>query len=139
MRRTLGLCTMMSVLLYGSTVARADAVLDWNVIAVSTAVRNGQSAFAQGRYAAIVQLAVFEAVNSITDDYRPYLGTIAAPPGASPEAAEVEAAYRVLTTYFPAPASIARLNAARTASLAARPDGPGKTDGIAVGDAAGSA
>ena len=81
--RTLRLCTAMSVLLFGCTVARADVVLDWNAIAVSTAVKNGQNAFAQGRYAAIVQLAVFEAVNSITGDYRPYLGTISAPAGAS--------------------------------------------------------
>jgi len=33
----------------------------------------------QARYAAIVQLAVFEAVNSITRKYQPYLGTITAP------------------------------------------------------------
>jgi PAP2 superfamily protein len=134
--RTLGLCTVMSVLLFGSTIARADAVLDWNAIAVSTAVKNGQNAFAQGRYAAIVQLAVFEAVNSITGDYRPYLGTIAAPPGASTEAAAVQAAYRVLSTYFTGNANANMLNAARAASLAAIPDGQAKTDGIAVGDAA---
>jgi len=138
--RTLGLCAVMSaVLLFGCSVARADAVLDWNAIAVSTAVKNGQNAFAQSRYAAIVQLAVFEAVNSITDDYRPYLGTISAPAGASAEAAAVEAAYRVLSTYFPAPATLTTLNTARAASLAAIPDGQAKIDGIAVGDAAANA
>src|SRR5215471_15211623 len=137
--RKLGLCTVMSVLWFGCSVAGADAVLDWNAIAVNTAVKNGQNAFAQSRSVAIVQLAVFEAVNSITDDYRPYLGTINAPAGASPDAAAVEAAYRVLSTYFPAPASIATLNAARAASLAAIPDGQAKTDGIAVGDAAADA
>src|SRR5262245_14877723 len=134
--RKLGLCTAMSVLLFGCTVAKADVVLDWNAIAVNTAVKNGQSAFAQGRYAAIVQLAVFEAVNSITGDYRPYLGTITAPPGASAEAAAVEAAYRVLSTYFTGAANATVLNAARAASLAAIPDGQAKTDGIAVGAAA---
>ena len=81
--------------LFSPIATAADVVLDWNTIAVNTAVGNGQSPFAQARYAAIVQLAVFEAVNSITDDYKPYLGTISAPPGASPEAAAVEAAYRI--------------------------------------------
>jgi hypothetical protein len=128
---------MTAVLVFGSAVARADAVLDWNAIAVNTAVKNGQSPFAQARYAAIVQLAVFEAVNSITGDYQPFLGTITAPPGASAEAAAVEAAYRVLSTYFPA--SAAALDAARVTSLASVPDGQAKTDGIAVGDATATA
>src|SRR6266702_5940658 len=99
-----------------SAVAKADVVLDWNAIAVETAVANHQNPFAQARYAAIVQLAVFEAVNSITGEYKPYLGTITAPPGASAEAAAIEAAYHVLSTYFPASSSA--LLAARTNSVA---------------------
>ena len=122
---------------FGSAAARADAVLDWNIIAVNAAVANHQNPFAQARYAAIVQLAVFEAVNSITGEYKPYLGTITAPPGASAEAAAIEAAYHVLNTYFPASSST--LLAARTSSLAQMPDGQAKSDGIAIGDAVASA
>src|SRR5260221_143272 len=122
---------------FGSAAARADAVLDWNIIAVNTAVANHQNPFAQARYAAIVQLAVFEAVNSITGEYKPYLGTITAPPGASAEAAAIEAAYHVLRTYFPGSSSA--LLAARTNSLAQIPHGQGKSDGIAIGDAVASA
>jgi membrane-associated phospholipid phosphatase len=133
----LGVLTLMVILLFGTSVATADAVLDWNVIAVNTAVANGQNPFAQARYGAIVQLAVFEAVNSITHDYQPYLGIITAPRGACAEAAAVEAAYRVLSTYFPASAST--LDAARATSLASIPDGQAKSDGIAVGDAAANA
>ncbi len=81
-----------------------------------------------------MQLAVFEAVNSITGDYRPYLGSIVAPHGASAEAAAIEAAYRVLKTYFPG--SAATLDAALTNSLAAIPDCDAKMKGIATGDAA---
>jgi PAP2 superfamily len=132
-KRILGLGTLMAALLL-SAVARADVVLDWNVIAVNTAVTNGQNAFAQARYAAIVQLAVFESVNAITGEYHPYLGTIAAPPGACPEAAAIQAAYRVLSTYFTASAST--LDAERANSLASIPDGQAKTDGIATGEAA---
>jgi hypothetical protein len=109
------LCGLMLGLSFGSVGARADVVLDWNALAVNTAVANNQSPFAQARYAAIVQLAVFEAVNSITHDYRPYLGTITAPADASPEAAAIEAAYLVLSTYFPASQStLARFDTGRT-------------------------
>jgi hypothetical protein len=84
-----------------------------------------------------VQLAVFEAVNSITGNYQPYLGTIVAPSGASAEAAAIQASYDVLVTYFPAsqPTLLAQLNA----SLALIPNGQPKTDGIATGHAAAAA
>jgi hypothetical protein len=131
--RVLGLCILIATL-FGSAVAKADAVLDWNVIAVNTAVMNSQNPFAQARYAAIVQLAVFESVNAITGEYHPYLGTIVAPRDASPEAAAVQAAYRVLRTYFTASAST--LDTERANSLASIPDGQAKTDGIATGEAA---
>ena len=131
--RVLGLCMLIATL-FGSAVAKADVVLDWNVIAVNTAVTNGQNPFAQARYAAIVQLAVFESVNAITGEYHPYLGTIAAPRGASPEAAAIQAAYRVLSTYFRDRAST--LDAERADSLASIPDGQAKSDGIATGEAA---
>src|ERR1700723_236201 len=100
-----GLCMLMATLLLGPAVAKADPVLDWNVIAIDTAVTNGQNPFAQARDTAIVQLAVFEAVNAVTDDYRPYMGTIHAPHGASADAAAIQAAYRVLPTYFATRAS----------------------------------
>src|SRR3984885_14031257 len=131
---TFGVCMLMATLLLGRAVAKADAVLDWNLISVNTAIANGQSPFAQARYAAIVQLAVFEAVNAITGDYRPYLGSIVAPHGASPDAAAIQAAYRVLRTYFTGSAST--LDTALANSLASIPDGQAKTDGIATGDAA---
>ena len=64
--RICGLTIVASILLIGSAVAKADVVLDWNAIAADTAVANGQSPFAQARSTAIVQLAVFEAVNAIS-------------------------------------------------------------------------
>lgn len=135
-KKIVGLCALMATVLFGSAVAQADVVLDWNAIAVDTAVANKQNPFAQGRYAAIVQLAVFEAVNAIKGDYQPYLGTISAPPGASAEAAAIQAAYHVLNFYFgPSPT----LDNEHAHSLAAIPDDQAKIDGIATGDAAASA
>jgi hypothetical protein len=126
---------MVGVLLVGAAAARADVVSDWNVVMLTTV--GGQSPFAQARYAAITHLAVFEAVNAITGDDKPYLGTITAPAGASAEAAAVAAAYRVLATYFPG--SLPALDAARTSSLGSIPNGSAKDAGIAVGEAAANA
>jgi hypothetical protein len=127
--------TTVAVLLFGSAVANADVVLDWNKIMVATV--SGQNPFAQARFAAITQVAVFEAVNAVTGHYTPYLGTITAPPGSSAEAAAIAAAHAVLKNYFPAAA--ASLDAARANSLASIPDGPAKLNGIAVGEAAAAA
>src|SRR5437870_13828627 len=131
-RSTVG---VVAVLLMSGAMAKADVVLDWNAIMTSTVV--AQNPFAQARFAAITQAAVFEAVNAITGDYEPYLGTITAPPGASAEAAAVAAAHGVLRNYFPG--SAASLDAARARSLAAIADGQAKNDGIAVGEAAAAA
>jgi len=118
------------VLFYG--MARADVVLDWNAIMQNTVA--GQAPFIQARFAAITQLAVFEAVNAITRDYKPYAGANTAPADASSEAAAITAAHTVLKNYFPG--SAAALDAARAASLAIIPDGPAKNSGIRAGEAA---
>jgi hypothetical protein len=117
-----------------ATPAQADVVLTWNEIAVRTFNQQGQNAFTQGRFGAIVQLAVFEAVNAITGAYEPYIG-VEAQPGASVDAAAATAAYRVLKTYFPA----ADIDQAYATTLAAIADGPSKTNGIATGEAAAAA
>jgi hypothetical protein len=127
--------------------ARADVVLHWDEIATRTLATQtpAVSPFAQARFAAIVQLAVFEAVNAISGEYTPYLGSavapssgpIVAPAGASIDAAAIAAAHAVLVHYFPG--SAVALNAERDASLAVIPDGTAKTNGIATGVAAAAA
>lgn len=126
---------MCGLLLSTAALSSSDAVLEWNAIMVSTTA--GQNPFVQARLAAITQLAVFEAVNAIEQDFDPYLGTLSASPSASSEAAAVAAAHGVLRNYFPANASA--LDAARDASLAAIPDGRRKQEGVAVGEAAAAA
>ena len=115
-----------------ATNAKTDVVLDWNLITMTTV--SGQNGVEQVRLAAITHLAVFEAVNAIVGDFKPYLGTVVAPAGASAEAAAVAAAHGVLTNYVRDRA--ASLDAARQISLANIPDGPAKQSGIAVGEAA---
>src|SRR3984893_14409895 len=130
MRRLRTSVTLVALLACSPTAARADVVLDWNAIAVSTLVSQGQSPFAQARFMAITQLAVFEAVNAITGDYKPYLGTVVAPAGASADAAAVTAAYQVLKNYFPLATN---LDPAYAASLAMIRNGPARRGGIATG------
>ena len=134
MRQVCTSVTLVALLACSPIAARADVVLDWNAIAVSTLISQGQSPYAQSRFMAITQLAVFEAVNAITGDYKPYLGTVVAPAGASADAAAVAAAYNVLKNYFPLAA--ANLDAAYATSLAAIPNGSAKSGGIATGQAA---
>jgi hypothetical protein len=135
MRNRIVLVLPLVCLLSAPVVADADVVSEWNQIMVNTT--RTQNPFAQARFAAITQLAVFEAVNAITHDYQSYLDAISAPATASPEAAVAAAAHAVLTNYFPA--SAAALDMAFASSLSAIPDGPAKDEGIAVGQAAAAA
>jgi hypothetical protein len=145
-KRTARVLALGGLLLCAAAAAQANVVLQWNEIAVRTLTTQSPALnpFAQARFAAIVQLAVFEAVNAISGDYEGYLGstaaggnTISVIPGSSPEAAAISAAYTVLSAFFPA--SAAALTADYNASLAAIPAGPAKTNGIAAGQAAAAA
>ena len=123
-----------SMLLSAAALPDNDPVLEWNAIMVNTTA--AQNPVAQARFAAIAQLAVFEAVNAIEKDFDPYLGTVTAPRSASTEAAAVAAAYTVLKEYFP---NASGLEGARDASLARIKDGIRKQEGLAVGVAAAQA
>ena len=146
-RRSASILALTGLLLFNAKAAHADVVLQWDEIMVRTLTSQtpGLNPFAQARFAAIVRLAVFEAVNSITGEYEPYLGSAVAPvpkvfpPGvSSPEAAAVAAAYTVLSANFPA--SAAALNADYAASLAAIPASTAaKNNGITLGVAAATA
>jgi hypothetical protein len=118
--------------------ARADEVTDWNGYASTAIVTTaGQPPHAAILSFAIVQGAVYDAVNAIDRGYRPYLMQPAANPWDSKEAAAATAAYRVLVSLFPA--QLPTLEPLYAASLAAMPDGPAKAGGIAAGEAAAAA
>lgn len=104
--------------------ARADVITQWNeqVLALGGASRT----------LAMVQVAMFDAINAIQPRYRSYLNLPAAPAGALPEAAAAAAAYGVLVRLLPA--QVAALNATLASSLAPLPNGTGKTSGVQYGD-----
>jgi hypothetical protein len=132
-----GLLLLVVLLSPGTTYTAPvmDPVLEWNAIMRTTVAEDNP--LLQTRSGAMMHLAVFEAVNTIVGDYKPYLGTIEAPPGASPEAAAIAAAHRTLVSLYPT--SEESLDASRDDSLSAIADSPSKNDGIAVGEAAADA
>jgi hypothetical protein len=111
----------------------ADPVIDWNIIALRTTAAAPFNPPLETRNLAIVHAAMFDAVNSIVGEFRPYAVELSAPEGASPDVAAAAAAHFVLVKLYPAQQAL--LDAAYAASLAQVPDGPSKTGGIAVGEA----
>lgn len=89
------------------------------------------------RAVAIVQIAVFDAVNAIAGGYQSYTGIPAAPAGASMLAAIAQAAHDTLVALFSGQVATFDQNLAN--DLATIPDGSAKTDGIAVGQSAAAA
>ena len=115
-------------------VLSGDMVLQWNDTLID-AIRADRTPPPQAsRAMAIVQTAVYEAVNSIDGSYTPYLVQIPADPGSSLEAATAEAAHDTLVALFPA--QQAQFDAKLADALSPIPDGSAKTWGIRVGQAA---
>jgi membrane-associated phospholipid phosphatase len=83
------------------TPLRADEITDWNQTLFRAALVAGTTPLAITRVAAIVQAAVFDAVNGIEHRYRPIHVTAAGPAGASRDAAAVGAAYATLVALYP--------------------------------------
>jgi hypothetical protein len=122
---------LMGLLLTPVRASAADAVLEWNQIALSATVTAGQGPIPQIRTMAIVHVSVHDAVNAISCDYQTYL-SIRCGPWGEPEAAAIGAAHRALVGLLPA--QTAALGAARAASLAAH--GLTESDpGVAFGEA----
>jgi PAP2 superfamily len=122
------------------TAARADAVTDWNAIASNAIVTTaGQPPSASVLSFAIVQGAVYDAVNAIDGGYQPYLTRPPANPWDSKAAAAATAAFRVLAGLFPA--QLGTLQPLYDGYIAALPDEPAgaKAAGVAVGEAAAAA
>ncbi len=113
----------------------ANAVTDWNTIASTTIVKNGgKSPGSSSVWFAYSSLAIYDAVNAITGQYRPFYYKGEGPARASIEAAAAAAAHRVLVNYFPS--QRAALDAQFSTSLAGIVDANARNKGVAVGEAA---
>ena len=118
---------------------QANEVTNWNAIAQSTVLAqppNTSAPPASAVFMAMVQGAVYGAVNAIDRRHRPYL-VLRRVKRASKEAAVATAAFGVLDALFPAQHDM--LQTQYDTSLAAIPEGKLKQAGINVGNAAADA
>jgi PAP2 superfamily len=120
--------------------ARADTVTDWNGYASNAIVATGaQPPPVAVLSFAMVQGAVYDAVNAIDRAHRAYLPQPPARRSDSKDAAAATAAYRVLVALFPAQqATLQPLYETSLAGVADTPPGA-KAGGIAAGEAAAAA
>ena len=121
----------------------ADVVVEWNANAVAALVgATGHGPTVAYPHLAMVQGAVYDAVNGIDGGYQPYLAVPpAADPGDSMEAAAATAAHDVLVALFSTPPMtnagvVATLHGQLAATLDGITDGPSKAGGIVVGEQA---
>ena len=123
-------------------IAQADAVTDWNKIAVDNIIRPtstgggaaGQPPPVSMLHLAMVHAAVYDAVNAIDGGYQPYLGDVAADQLYSQEAAAIVAAHDVLVGFsFLTAEQKAAITAKRDLALAGIADGAAKSGGMQVG------
>jgi hypothetical protein len=134
MRRTFTCLIVSVVVALGTGTASADEITDWNQTMLRAALIAGTSPVVTSRVAAIVQAAVFDAVNGIARRYTPIHVAPAGPAGASEAAAAVQAAYATLVQLYPTQTSTfdARL-AVSLAVLGTRESGAAIASGVAWG------
>src|SRR6266699_3342411 len=134
------------IALASPTVMRADAVTDWNAIASTAIVTNaGQPPPPSALSFAMVQGAVYDAVNAIDRGYQPYLSEPPSNPTDSKEAAAATAAFRVLVGFpdLPGlfPAQLPTLQPLYDAYITGLPDNPpgSRAAGVTIGETTGRA
>jgi len=152
------LATVSQFTIHAASAAESgDAVIKWSASAGNAAMKACMNAtenndpFHESRMYAMMHIAIHDALNAIDRKYQPYAYDQKAAPGASPEAAVAAASHDVVSkllgqlpaelgfTHDCISAGTSSIEAAYKAAVDAIPDGNGKTQGIAVGQAAAAA
>jgi hypothetical protein len=123
--------------LLACTTARADAVCDWNTKVGEIIVSEKMGPPPANRTMAIVDTAVYEAVNAITKRYPAGTLKLEAAPGTSVDAAIAAANRTTLSKLLPS--QQVAIDFAYQAALSKIADGAAKNSGIAVGEQAAAA
>lgn len=111
--------------------ASADTVLRWNAAALEAIRAERVTPPAASRALAMLHVAIYDAVNGITRTHDPFLVQSGGPKGASPEAAAVASAHRILAGLFPSRAGV--LDALSREMLDALADKRSKAKGVEWG------
>jgi len=112
----------------------ADVVTDWNTRANDIVAAAKLPPHPSYRTMAMVQVAVYDAVNAVTEAYPAELGPRRIAPGASVEAAVAEANRVVLSKLVPA--QLAAIDKVYQVALSSIPADRARTDGIEAGNRA---
>ena len=146
---SIGVC--LSLLVLWPNAAAADAVVTWNENAAKAAtaacLHISGNGLVEARMYAMVHAAVHDAVNAIDRRSRPYAFRARVNGPVSADAAVAAAARDTLVSVIPTlpespecqASGVAFTNGLYAAALASIPDGPAKTIGVALGQAAAAA
>jgi hypothetical protein len=132
--------TTIAWLALGAAPACANVITDWDAKAVDAAAplasfsSSPYTPYAAYRIVGMAHAAMFDAVNSIEQRYKPYVVQLPAESATSKEAAAAAAAAAVLATIDAKTAG--QMKAELASYLATIPDGAAKSDGIKLGEAA---
>jgi membrane-associated phospholipid phosphatase len=138
-----GAASVLATTVYAADSAPSSAVnpvIQWNrnLLAIVRTAGAQPATIHPTRSFAIMHAAIYDAVNSIDPDHRPYRVLIEhVSPQASQDAAAAEAAHDVLVDLYPS--FQGSLDAQLQQSLQEVPDGTAKTEGVDVGRAVGAA
>ncbi|HUL53989.1 MAG TPA: vanadium-dependent haloperoxidase [Opitutaceae bacterium] len=129
------IAAVSAAFLLASPLAAADnAVLYWNQQAIDTTRLARNPPPLSSFLFATFHAAIFDAVNGITRTHHGWLVNEPAPAGADLDAAVAAAAHTVQVTLWSASSNEYNFQVAYDRALAAIPDGPGKTAGLAWGE-----
>ena len=116
---------------FAPAVTRADVIMDWNIKADEIAAQKQLLPPNRARATAMLQVAMFEAVDAIERRYVPYKLNLTADRSTSKEAAAASAGHDILLTLYPDLQN--SLDATLAAMLAGVANGDSKAKGIDLG------
>lgn len=131
--RFVALATLATLFTQVPTMAADNAVLTWSDQALNAIRLARTPPPIAAHHLATVHAAIYDSVNGFTRTHQPWQGRAVAPAGASMDAAIATSAYTVINALWGQAANPQIYRSAYDQALAAIPDGPAKSDGIAFG------
>jgi len=127
----LGFASIAFGLALAAQASAQNAVADWHALMEGSIAASGRKNVVALPYYAYVDVAMYDAVESIENRYHTFAVHVPAPADASLDAAAASAAHDVLVHYFPA--QQATFDTQLATSLGAIADGKPKSEGIRTG------
>ena len=132
------LFTLLTLLAMSQPPAHGDVIQEWNRVLSETLRRDVafQNPGMASRSMAMTNIAMYDALNAVSPNHRPFYSHDVDVGNASAEVAALQAGYRVLASIYPAQEEF--LDAQRSSILDALPNSDAITAGIQLGDIVGT-